>query len=80
MEEKKGLLVDLLQKDGDPVRIEALRKEMAEIQDEIQKVVILHIVETKKILDPKQQEQFFNLMHQSMSRTKGSWSPKNGGK
>jgi len=80
MEEKKGLLVDLLQKDGDPVRIETLRKEMAAIQDEIQKEVIVHIVETRKILDPRQQEQFFDLMRQSMSRTKSSWLPQNGGK
>ena len=69
MEEKKGLLVDLLQKDGDPVRIEGLRKEMAEIQDEIQKEVIIHIMESKKILDPIQQQRFFDLMRQSTART-----------
>jgi len=80
MEEKKGLLTDLLQKDDDPFRIEELRKEMAAIQDEIQKEVIVHIIETKKILDPGQQQKFFDLMRQSMSRTKGPWSPKNGGK
>lgn len=80
MEEKKGLLTDLLQKDDDPVRIEELRKEMAAIQDEIQKEVIVHIIETKKILDPGQQQKFFDLMRQSMSRTKGSWSTTNGGK
>jgi Spy/CpxP family protein refolding chaperone len=71
MEEKKGLLVDLLQQDGDPVRIEELRKGMAAIQDEIQKEVIVHIIETKKILDPGQQQKFFDLMRQSMARAKG---------
>ena len=40
---------------------------MAGIQDEIQKEVIAHILETKKILDPKQQNQFFALMRQSMA-------------
>jgi len=34
MEGRKGLLIDLLQKDSDPVTIEKLRNEMADIQDE----------------------------------------------
>src|SRR4030043_1143553 len=68
MEEKKETLTDLLQKDSDPVKIENLRKEMAMIQDEIQKEVITHITELKKILDPDQQQRFFDLMRQSMSR------------
>jgi Spy/CpxP family protein refolding chaperone len=80
MEEKKETLTNLLQKDSDPASIENLRKEMAGIQDEIQKEVIVHIIETKKILDPGQQQKFFDLMRQSMSRTKGSWSTTNGGK
>jgi Spy/CpxP family protein refolding chaperone len=80
MEEKRVTLIDLLQKDSDPVSIENLRKEMAATQDEIQKVVIAHIMESKKILDSKQQERFFDLMRQSMTRAKGPWSPNNGGK
>jgi hypothetical protein len=40
---------------------------MAGIQDGIQKEVIAHILETKKILDSKQQERFFALMRQSMA-------------
>src|SRR4030042_4388996 len=68
MEGKKELLSDLLQKESDPVSIEKLRKEMAGIQDEIQNEVIVHIAETKKILDPKQQERLFDLMRQSMVR------------
>ena len=71
MEEKKEVLVALLQKNGDPVKIENLRKEMAGIQDEIQKEVITHITELKKILDPNQQQRFFDLMRQSMARAKG---------
>jgi len=70
MEEKKETLTDLLQKDSDPVKIENLRKEMAGIQDEIQKEVIIHIIESKKILDPNQQQRFFDLMRQSMTHAK----------
>lgn len=70
MEKKKELLVDLLQKDSDPASIENLQKEMAGIQDEIQKEVITHIMESKKILDSKQQERFFDLMKQSMASGK----------
>ena len=70
MEGKKELLVTLLQKNSDPVEIENLRKEMAGIQDEIQKEVITHITEVKRILDPDQQRRFFDLMRQSMSRAK----------
>jgi len=68
MEGKKELLIDLLQKGSDPLGIEKLRKEMAAIQDEIQNEVILHIAETKKILDPKQQQRLFDLMRQNMVR------------
>jgi len=70
MEEKKETLTNLLQKDSDPVKIENLRKEMAAIQDDIQKEVITHIFESKKILDSKQQQRFFDLMRQSMTRAK----------
>ncbi len=80
MEEKKETLTDLLQKDSDPASIEALRKEMAGIQDEIQKEVITHITELKKILDPDQQRRFFDLMRQSMTRGQSPWLPTKGGK
>ena len=68
MERKKETLTDLLQKDSDPASIENLRKEMAGVQDEIQKEVIVHIMESKKIFDPNQQQRFFDLMRQSMPR------------
>ena len=80
MEGKKELFVDLLAKGGDPSGIENLRKEMAGIQDDIQKEVISHIIETKKILDPNQQQRFFDLMRQNMIQAKNSWSPTTGGK
>jgi Spy/CpxP family protein refolding chaperone len=69
MGEKKEALTDLLQKESDPANIENLRKEMAAIQDDIQKEVIVHVIESKKILDLKQQQRFFDLMRQSMTRT-----------
>ena len=80
MEGKKELLVDLLANDGGPAVIENLRKEMAGIQDEIQREVISHIIEIKKILDPKQQQQLFDLMKQTMATGKSPWLSTNGGK
>jgi len=65
---KNERLVELLgKKEMDPVQVEGLRKEIAGIQDEIQKEVIAHILDSKKILDAKQQNQFFALMSQSMA-------------
>jgi Spy/CpxP family protein refolding chaperone len=80
MEEKREVLVTLLQKNTDPVKIENLRKEMAGIQDEIQKEVIRHITELRGILDPDQQQRFFDLMRQSMARAQSPWSQNFGGK
>ena len=80
MEEKKVALVTLLQENGNPVKIENLRKEMAGLQDEIQKEVITHITEVKKILDPDQQRRFFGLMRQSMTHGQSPWLPTKGGK
>ena len=68
MKGKNERLVELLgQKDVDPVQVEGLRKEISGIQDEIQREVIAHILESKKILDAKQQNQFFALMSQGMA-------------
>ena len=68
MKGKNERLVELLgQKDVDQSQVEGLRKEIAGIQDEIQKEVIAHILESKTILDPKQQERFFDLIRQSLA-------------
>ena len=80
MEAKKELLVDLLAKGGDPAGVENVRREMAGIQDEIQKEVITHITELKKILDPDQQQRFFSLMRQSVTRAQSPWPQNHGGK
>ena len=79
MKGKRELFVDLLAKGGDPASIENLRREMAGIQDAIQKEVISHIIETKKILDAKQQQRFFDLMKQSMAIGKSPWFSTKGG-
>jgi Spy/CpxP family protein refolding chaperone len=79
MEAKRELLVDLIAKNGDPARIENVRREMAGTQDEIQKEVIAHITELKKILDPEQQQRFFDLMRRSMARAQSPLFT-NGGK
>jgi len=68
MKGKNERLVELLgQREVDPAQVEGVRKEIAGIQDEIQKEVIAHILETKKILDARQQKQFFVLMSKSMA-------------
>jgi hypothetical protein len=68
MKGKNERLVELLgQKEVDPGQVEGMRKEIAGIQDEIQKEVIAHILDSKKILDAKQQKQFFALMSKSMA-------------
>jgi Spy/CpxP family protein refolding chaperone len=73
MEGKKEDLVDLLsRKDVNPEKIAGLRREMAGIQDEIQKEIIAHIMAMKKILNSEQQEHFFDLMRRSM-RSNNSW-------
>lgn len=80
MEGKRELLMDLLAKNGDPASIENLRMEVARIQDEIQREVIMHITELKKILDPDQQQRFFDLMRQHMTRAQSPWLQNMGGK
>ena len=75
MEGKRELMVDLLSKGGDSPEVETLRKEMASIQGEIQKEVIAHIGEIKRILDPSQQQRFFTLMRQTMVQAKNPGLP-----
>ncbi len=78
LEGKRELVLDLIAKGGDPASIENLRREMASIQDEIQREVITHITELKKILDPDQQQRFFDLMRQNMARAQNPLSTSGG--
>lgn len=72
MGEKKDALINLLRGESvAPTRIEALRKEMAAIQDDIQKVVIAHVLDVKEILDPSQRKRFFDLIDRSMTQEHG---------
>jgi Spy/CpxP family protein refolding chaperone len=72
MDEKKDAMTSLLGgEDVAPSRIEALRIEMAAIQDGIQKTVIAHVLDVKEILDSSQRVRFFNLLHRSMTREHG---------
>jgi Spy/CpxP family protein refolding chaperone len=81
MREKRGLMLDLLkQKDVDTEKIEGLRKEMAGIQDEIQREVITHIKDIKEILNPEQTEHFFSLLRASMDHEGGHLLSENRGK
>ncbi len=76
MEGKRALLVDFLAKDGDPASIENLRREMANIQDEIQRDVIAHITEIKQILDAKQQQRLYELIKKNMASGKNPFLPR----
>ena len=69
---KKDLLVSLLgQENVAHTEIEKSREEMATIQDNIQRIVISHILDVKAILDSKQQERFLKLLHKSMHQEHG---------
>jgi Spy/CpxP family protein refolding chaperone len=75
MDEKKDAMISLLGgEDVAPTRIEALRKEMAAIQDGIQKTVIAHVVDVKEILDCSQRERFFDLLRRSMTPKPGMFN------
>ncbi len=66
---KRNLLIDLLgEKEIDLPRTEAIRKEIAGYQDEIQKEVIVHIAESKKIMNPDQQRRFIELLRASSNK------------
>jgi Spy/CpxP family protein refolding chaperone len=66
VETKRNLLIDALGKEKiDLPRTEAIRKEIAVFQDEIQKEVIAHIAESKKIMTPDQQKRFVELLRVS---------------
>ena len=72
MDEKKDAMISLLGgEDVAPTRIEALRIEMAAIQDGIQKTVITHVLDVKQILDPNQRERFVDLLRRSMTPEHG---------
>ena len=63
---RRNLLIDLLGEDEiDLPQTESIRKDIAVYQDEIQKEVIVHIAESKKIMTPEQQKRFIELLRTS---------------
>lgn len=78
---KRNLLIDLLgENEIDLPRTETIRKEIAGFQDEIQKEVIAHIAESKKIMTPDQQKRFIELLRISSNNGRvNSPFSKNGG-
>jgi hypothetical protein len=79
IEARRNLLIDSLgEKEIDLPRTEALRKEIAAFQDEVQKEVITHIAESKKIMNPAQQKRFIELLRASSNNGRvNSPFPKN---
>ena len=79
IEAKRNLLIDCLgEKEIDLPRTEAIRKEIAAFQDEVQKEVIAHIAESKKIMNPAQQKRFIELLRASSNNGRvNSPFPKN---
>jgi Spy/CpxP family protein refolding chaperone len=75
MELKKDAMINLLGAEAvTSTRIEALRNEMAAIQDGTQKTVIAHVLDVKEILDSGQRKQFFNLLRKSMHQEPGMFT------
>jgi Spy/CpxP family protein refolding chaperone len=72
MEAKKSAMINLLGGENvSPVKIEEMRKEMAAIQVNIQKIVIAHVLEVKEILNSGQRKRFFELLSKSMHQEPG---------
>ena len=66
IEARRNLLIDCLgENEIDLMRTEAIRKEIAAFQDKVQKEVITHIAESKKIMNPDQQKRFIELLRAS---------------
>ena len=68
---KRNYLIDLLGKaETDRGGIETTRKEIAALQDEIQRDVILHITQIGAILDPDQKKRFMDMLRAGMAGTR----------
>jgi Spy/CpxP family protein refolding chaperone len=81
MQGKRGLLIGLLEQNAvDSENIELLRKDMAGIQDEIQREVIMHIKDIKQVLNHEQRERFFDLLRTGMEREGSHRLPEHRGK
>jgi hypothetical protein len=81
IEAKRNILIDLLGEEKiDLPRTEAIRKGIAASQDEVQKEVIMHIAESKKLMNLDQQKRFIELLRASSNNGRlNSPFPMNGG-
>jgi Spy/CpxP family protein refolding chaperone len=67
---KRDLMIRLLEKEEiDLIHIEEARTEIAAIQDEIQREVVVHITQTRDILNPEQRKHFFKMLQDSAAST-----------
>jgi len=72
MESKKSAMLNLLISENvSPAKIEEMRKEMATIQDSVQKIVIAHVLDVKEVLNSSQRKRFFELLSKSMHQEPG---------
>jgi Spy/CpxP family protein refolding chaperone len=72
MDAKKSAMINLLSgKKVSPAKIEEMRKEMAKVQDSIQKIVIAHVLDIKDVLNSSQSKRFFELLSKSMHQEPG---------
>lgn len=67
---KENMIGLLENHDGSWAQIENVRRDMAAIQDRIQQTVINHVLDVKKILDPAQQDRFFDLLRKNMQEAR----------
>jgi hypothetical protein len=63
---KRTLLVDDLER-NDVGQVEAVRLEIAALQQDMYQEVTRHILETCKILNPEQKKQYFTLLRSSIA-------------
>jgi hypothetical protein len=78
MEIKKDLLIKLLSQKGVTLsQAEQIQKQITMIQENIQLVVISHLLDIKTILNDNQQKHFFELLQTSMN-SQECFFPNNG--
>ncbi|MDD5169711.1 MAG: periplasmic heavy metal sensor [Syntrophales bacterium] len=73
IEAKRDHLLGLLGHDNiDRKAIEETRREIATLQDELQRGVVAHVIEVKGNLNPEQQKQFFEMLRSGMAGTRSN--------
>ena len=66
----RGSLLDLMRADyPDSKALETTIAEINQVQEDMQKMVVAHMLEFKSMLDKDQQKKFFDLIQGAMTRT-----------